>query len=86
MVTVSPNFIAIFYESNTEGTNFRIMFYVYVMCMFCISPEVTLCGWRGNKPSINKLPYAFVTDLSSFTEGRIVRIHILYYYYYQQII
>ena len=34
-----------------KGDNFRIMFvcYVYVMCMFCISPEVTLCGWRGYK-------------------------------------
>ena len=31
----SPNFIAIFYESNTEaGTNFRSVFYIYVMCMF----------------------------------------------------
>ena len=53
MVPASPNFITIFYESNTEGINFRIMFvfYVYVMCVFCKSPEVTLCGWRG---SINK--------------------------------
>ena len=56
-----------FSESNTEGTNFRIMFMFYVskMCMFCIvlnlcniwSSEkpwgVTLCGWRGYKPSIN---------------------------------
>ena len=24
------------------------------MCMFCISAEVTLCGWLGYKPSINK--------------------------------
>ena len=30
------------------------MFYVYAMCMFCKSPEMTLCGWRGYKPSINK--------------------------------
>ena len=50
----SPNFIAIFYESNTEGTNFWIMFYVYVMCMFCKSPEMTLCSWRGCKPSIKQ--------------------------------
>ena len=36
-----------FYESNTEGTNFRIVFVcfmLYIMCMFCESPEVTLCG------------------------------------------
>ena len=26
----------------------------YVMRMFCKSPEVALCGWRGYKPSINK--------------------------------
>ena len=54
MVPASPSFIAIFYESNTEGTNFRIVFYVYVMCMFCKSPEVTLCSLRGYNPSINK--------------------------------
>ena len=30
------------------------MFYVDVMCMFCNSPEVTLCGGRGYQPSINK--------------------------------
>ena len=52
MVPASPNFIAIVYESNTEGTNFRIIvmfvcFYIYEMCMFCNSPEVTLRGWRG---------------------------------------
>ena len=53
---------AIFYESYTDGTTFRgmfIMFYVYVMCMFCIalnlratlelvkSPEVTMSGVTG---------------------------------------
>ena len=27
------------------------MFYVYVLCMFCQSPEVTLSGWQGYKPS-----------------------------------
>ena len=30
---------AILYESNTEGSNFRIIFvcfYVYILCMFCI--------------------------------------------------
>ena len=26
------------------------MVYAYVMCMFCKRPEVTLCGWRANKP------------------------------------
>ena len=31
------------------------MIYVDVMCMFCISPEVTLCSWRGYKPPRNKL-------------------------------
>ena len=30
------------------------MFYVYVQCMFCKSPEVTLCGWRGYKHPLNK--------------------------------
>ena len=25
-----------------------------VMCMFCKSREVALCGWRGYKPSANK--------------------------------
>ena len=51
------------------------MFYVYVMCMFCIvfnlcakfefvkSPEVTLCGWLGYAPTINNnicfLPFMF---------------------------
>ena len=50
---------AIFYESDTKGTTFRIMFVCFmffVMCMFCIvfnlcakfelvkSPEVTLSG------------------------------------------
>ena len=30
------------------------MLYVCVMCMFCKSPEVTLCGWRDFKPSISK--------------------------------
>ena len=38
-----------FYESNTEGTNFWTMFYVYVKCMFYKSPEVTLCGCSINK-------------------------------------
>ena len=45
MLPESPNFIAIFYENNTEGTNFQIMFvmfYVDVMCMFCI--VFNLCG------------------------------------------
>ena len=50
--------VAICYESDTdtEGTNFRIMFVCLckLMRMFCKSPEVTLCGWRANKPSINK--------------------------------
>ena len=41
-------------SSNTEGTNFWIMFYVHVMCMFCISPEVTLCGWRPNWTALNR--------------------------------
>ena len=53
MVPASQNFIVIFYESNTKGTNFQIMFYVYVMCMFCKIPEVTLCGWQGYKPVAN---------------------------------
>ena len=57
MVPASPNCSAIFffiYKSNTEATNFRIILYVYVMCMVCKSPEMTPCGWRGYKPSINK--------------------------------
>ena len=33
-----------FYESNTEGTNFWIiyMFYVCIMCMFCIVFQVQM--------------------------------------------
>ena len=56
-----------FYESNTKGTNFRIKFicFTFVKCAYfvlystCVrfdlvkSPEVTLCGSRGYKPSIN---------------------------------
>ena len=30
MVLASSNFIAIFYESNTEGTNFQIMFVCFM--------------------------------------------------------
>ena len=59
---------AIFYESNTEVTNFWIMLICFMFvkraCFVLYStsvgfelvksPEVTLCGWLGNKPSINK--------------------------------
>ena len=68
MVPASPNFISIFYHSDTEGTNFRICLYVLRLCdvhvLYCFqlvqylnfvkSPEVTLYGWMGYKPSINK--------------------------------
>ena len=67
MVSACPNFIChFFYESDTEGASFRIMFVCYVMCMFCNrivfnlcafelvkSPEVTLSGWLGYYPTIN---------------------------------
>ena len=58
----------IVYESNTKETNFQIMF-IYLTFIKCAcfvlystyvrfdlvkSPEVTLCGFWGNKPSINK--------------------------------
>ena len=38
-----------FYESNTKGINFQMMFYVYLMCMCATfelvkSPEVILCS------------------------------------------
>ena len=51
-----------------EGTKLRIMFIIhftfvkcacFVLYSICVrfdlvkSPEVTLCGWQGNKPSIN---------------------------------
>ena len=34
VVPASPNFIANFYENNTEGTNFWIMLYVYAIAMY----------------------------------------------------
>ena len=59
---------AFFYENNTEGTTFRIMLicFTFVKCACFVlyspsarfhlvkSPEVTLCGWLGYKPPINK--------------------------------
>ena len=38
MVPASPNFFAfaIFYESSTEGTNFRIMFSLYVLRLYTV--------------------------------------------------
>ena len=39
-VPASPNFIAIFYESNTEGTNFWIC--LYVLCLW--TSPVRLAG------------------------------------------
>ena len=44
---------AIFYESNTRRTNFRIMFYVCIMCMFCIIfnlCEICTCEKPGGDP------------------------------------
>ena len=32
-------------------------------CRLSQSPEVTLCGWRGYKPSINKSPVAGTTEV-----------------------
>ena len=66
MVPASPNLFAILYKSNTEGTNFRMLvccafmwcacFVLYSTCAtfeLVKSPEVTLCGWLGYKPTIN---------------------------------
>ena len=58
VVPASPNFICLFYESNIEGTDFRIMFicFMFVKCACFVlfstsvrfdlakSPEMTLCG------------------------------------------
>ena len=55
------------------------MFYVYAMCMFCIvfnlcakfelvkSPEVTLSGWQGYKPTINNNNNNNLTPDSMYT-------------------
>ena len=67
-IPAPPNFIGYFYESNTEGTNFGIMLicFMFVKCAcfvlysVCVrfdlvkSPEVTLYGWLGYTPSMNK--------------------------------
>ena len=59
-------FAFFFYERNPEGINFRISFicFTFVKCACLVlystyvrfdwvkSPEVTLCGWLGYKPSI----------------------------------
>ena len=43
------------------------MFYVDVMCMFCKSPEVTLCGWQGfNKQTNLPLPHGIKNQLSIY--------------------
>ena len=56
MVPASPNFISQFLmRAIPKGLTFGLYVYVYVMCMFCKSPEVTLCGLWGYKPSINMI-------------------------------
>ena len=60
IVPASPNYFAIFIVWEQYRRDYLLdyvwMFCVDIMCMFCKSPEVTQCGWRGYKPSINKRP------------------------------
>ena len=62
LVQASPNFICFFYESNTEGTNFRIMFiimfHVIILCMFCF--VFNLCKiWCSEKPWVDGTIWTF---------------------------
>ena len=52
MVPASPNFICHFYESNTEGANFRIVFisFMFVKCACFISYSTSVRFYFCEKP------------------------------------
>ena len=60
------------------------MFYVYVTCMLCKSPEVTLCGWWGYK-SLQETNKQTQVRRTKFPErGNKVYYYFLFFYFFNQ--